>query len=131
MRPHTGLPDTEPLMPDRHVSSVGFERASDGGEGAIARDIEDEIIANATFSKVFPCMIDHLISSRSTEHPEFTRTTDGGHMCASGPRDLQGDGTHATRTAVDQHGLTRSWSARITEVLQGDVPAGSLVGTRD
>ena len=55
----TGFPKV--LMPDRYVSPVRCEGASECGEPAVPGNIEDEIVADAPSSEVLPGVINYFI----------------------------------------------------------------------
>ena len=99
--------DAVPLRPaDYDDARMIREDALAVGPGAVARDVEHEVVAIRVPREVLLHVVDNVISAERADDVDVLRTADPCHLGAERLRDLDGERSDASGRAVDEHFLT-------------------------
>lgn len=90
----------------------------------IPRNVEDEIVALATLGEVLLGVINDAVGAERSDHIQFLRVVDAGHIRSVRFGKLYGESTHTTTSTIDQDLLSWRYPSLILKVLQGDESGG-------
>jgi hypothetical protein len=90
----------------------------------VSRDIEDEIVTLATLGEVLLGVIDDLVCAERTDHVQFPRAVQAGHVRSERLGKLHGEATHTATRAIDQDPLSWPYPSLIAKTLEGDECGG-------
>src|SRR5262249_3206778 len=81
--------------------------------------VENEVVAGVLTGEVLTLVVEDAIGAERSRLLEVPRAADRGHMRAERLRDLDGERSDATRSAVDQHPLACLEPSVVPQPLQG------------
>src|SRR5467141_2794799 len=82
-------------------------------------NVDDQIVGLAAAGEILSGIVDDLVRSKSSGGLRVSRATDGCDVRPERLRDLHGESSHPSGSAVDQHPLTLSNASVIARRLQG------------
>src|SRR5438105_11176451 len=102
-----------------HTNAVGRQDLPALGERMIADQIINHVVMLIRLRKIFPGVIDHVISADRFHQIDVARAANAGDLGAECFRDLDGKSADAARRAVDQNFLSGLNVSLVAETLQG------------
>ena len=121
---HAPARGAEAVVADEDVHAGRGEGAPRRGEGMVARDVDDDVVALGALGEVVLGVVDDVVGADRSDHLELARRIHAGHVRAVGLGELDGEDADAPAGAVDEHGLARSHLAVVADTAKRDQAGG-------